>query len=222
MIYVINFIPLLSGLCILGFGLFIFFRKYPFNLRATFLGLCLTAFIWFLGTFLMFINRDNESVAIFWDRFVYLGVVFSPVVFYHFSLVFCRLSERKVLIVIGYILAFIFLILSRTEYFISGLFKYQWIVHTQAQSAHDFFMVFLLLYMSLTLVNFYQKYRTSFGPFKTQALYMFIAFFLFIVISVTAFLPAYGIDIYPLAYISGMVFSVLLTYLLFVRMAKKP
>jgi hypothetical protein len=37
---------------------------------------------------MMFLNRDNDPLAVFLDRFIYIGVVFVPAIFYHFSLVF--------------------------------------------------------------------------------------------------------------------------------------
>ena len=218
----INLIPLLSALFVLVLGFFIFLKRYEFKLKFLFLLLCLTAFIWLFGTFMMLINRGNEAVAIFWDRFIYLGVVFSPILFYHFSVVFCRLRENKTVINIGYILAFIFLILSRTDYFVSGLFKYQWIVHSKAQIFHHFFMVFLLIYMFLCLLNFYRNYKKSEGILKIQGLYIFIPFLLFIIISVIVFLPAYGINIiYPIPYVSGVIFTTLLFYLIFIKMNRK-
>ena len=218
----INLIPFLSALFVLVLGFFIFLKRYEFKLKFLFLLLCLTAFIWLFGTFMMLINQDNEAVAIFWDRFIYLGVVFSPILFYHFSVVFCRLRENKTVINIGYILAFIFLILSRTDYFVSGLFKYQWIVHSKAQIFHHFFMVFLLIYMFLCLLNFYRNYKKSEGILKIQGLYIFIPFLLFIIISVIVFLPAYGINIiYPIPYVSGVIFTTLLFYLIFIKMNRK-
>jgi len=215
----VNLIPLVSSLFILALGLFIFSKRYEFRLKSLFLLLCLMAFMWLFGTFMMLINRENEAVAIFWDRFIYLGVVFSPILFYHFSVVYCRLLENWMVIKLGYILSFIFLILSRTDYFVSGLFKYQWIVHSKAQIFHHFFMAFLLIYMFLCLLNFYRNYKNSAGILKTQGLYIFIPFLLFIIISIVAFLPAYGINIiYPVPYISGVIFSTILVYLIFIRM----
>ena len=220
-INLVNIIPLLSALFVLALGLFIFFKKYNFRLRFLFFLLCLTAFVWLFGTFMMLLNRNNEAAAIFWDRFIYLGVVFSPIVFYHFSVVFCRLSGKKKLVIIGYVLSLIFLILSRTDYFVSGLFKYQWLVHTQAELFHHLFLFFYFIYMILTLLNFYRNYKIFFRTVKYQGLYMFISFLFFIGISTIAFLPAYGINIYPFPYFSGMIFVVLLAYLIFVRMQQK-
>lgn len=218
---IINFIPLFSAIIVLGLGLFIFFRKYEFEKRILFLALCFTAFIWLFGTFMMLLNRNNEAVAIFWDRFVYIGVIFAPAVFYHFSFVFSRFNETSKLVIPGYILSFFFLILSRTDYFVSGLFKYQWLVHTKAELFHHLFLIFYFIYMMLTLLNFYRNYKIFSGVVKYQGLYMFISFLFFIGISTIAFLPAYGINIYPFPYFSGMIFVVLLAYLIFVRMQQR-
>ena len=210
-------LPIISSICILVLGLFVFLKSPKSKLKTLFFFLCLIASMWLFGTYIMFLNRGSESQAIFWDRFIYLVVVFSPVVFYHFSAVYCRF-QRKLLINSGYILSFIFLILSRTDYFIDGLYYYPWGVHTQARLFHHFFLAYLFIYMLLVLVNFYKHYKNSEGVIKRQALYMFIAFLLFIIISETAFLPAYNIDIYyPFPYISGVVFTAVLAHFIFIK-----
>lgn len=217
----VNLIPLLSALFVLALGLFIFLRRYNFKLKFLFFLLCLSVVIWLFGTFMMFLNRDNELMAIFWDRFIYIGVIFTPILFYHFSVVFCRLRPNNKIINLGYILSLIFLLFSRTNYFVSDLYRYQLVVHSKAQIIHHIFLVYFLVYMFLCLINFYRNYKNSDGFLRIQGLFMFIPFLFLIIIGTIAFLPAYGINIvYPIPYVSGMVFSALLFYLIFIRMSQ--
>lgn len=209
--------PLISAILVLILGIIIFLKNYKSKINLLFLILCLLAVIWLFGTFMMFLNIGNDQLAIFWDRFIYLGVVFTPVVFYQFSVIYCRLEGKQNLIKIGYILSIIFLILSRTDYFVSGLFKYQWGVHTKAQLFHHLFLIYFIIFMSLVIINFYNSYKRNEGVLRRQALYMLIAFSIFIPLSSVAYLPAYSISIYPFAYTSGVVFTFIIGHLIMRR-----
>lgn len=166
--------------------------------------------VWFFSTFMMFISR-TDAQAIFWDRNVYLGVIFIPILMYHFSLIFSKNKSSKILYT-GYFLAVIFLILSRTNYFVADLFKYQWGVHTKAEIFHHVFLVYFSVYLFLFYYSIYRYYRkTKIGIERNQAKYIFIAF-LILLFGALAYLPAYGIGIYPFAYVSGLIFAVILAY----------
>ncbi len=203
--------PLISAIFVFGLGIFVYFEKPKSKLNVIFALLCLSVSIWLFGTFMMFLSKDNDPKAIFWDRFIYIGVVFVPSLFYHFSLEFRKINRKKLLI-LSYILSFIFLVISRTDYFVSGLFKYPWGVHTQAQFFHHIFLIFFSFYLLLVLINFNKAYKKFKGLQKEQARYMLLAFFVLITIGSTAYLPAYKISIYPFSFISGAIFVAITAY----------
>lgn len=204
-------LPLLSGIFVIFLGILVYRRNPKLELNTIFFLLALCISIWLFGTFMMFLNRDNKPSAILWDRFIYIGVTFVPATFYHFSLVFGEI-RRKRLLILSYILSTIFLILSRTKYFVDDLFKYKWGVHTQARIFHHFFLVYFSIYLILVLINFYRTYRFSKGLKKQQAKYVLIAFLILIPVGSTAYLPAYKIGIYPFSYLSGVFFTTVLAY----------
>ena len=206
-----DYYSLVSGICILGLGVFVLSRNYRSKLYALFFVMCVSLSIWLLATFMLFTATDDAS-AIFWDRVVYAGIVFFPTLIFHFVLTFVG-KKKPFMVKIGYIVSAIFLIASQTDYFVSGLFRYEWGVHTRAQFLHHFFLLYFFLFVALAfyyLIDFYRK--TINDVHKIQSKYIIIAFVFLVGTGTIAYLPAYGIGIYPFAYFSGLIFSVIVAF----------
>ncbi|MBU1102846.1 ATP-binding protein [Patescibacteria group bacterium] len=206
-------LSLVSAIFVFGLGFFVFFKDRKSKINRIFGLMSLVVSVWLFGTFEM-LTAETDAAAIFWDRFIYAGVVFVPALMYHFSLVFSKIKSQKNLLIVSYILSVVFLFLSRTDYFVSGLFRYSWGVHTQARLFHHIFLAVFFFFLFLTLKNFYRFYtnKSLSGAEKTQAKYVFLAFFILITIGSTAYAPAYSIGIYPFSFGSGLVFSIILAY----------
>ncbi len=208
---IFSFLPFISAVFVLFLGVFVFLKNKNSKLNLIFFLLSVSITVWLFSTFMMFISK-TDSQAIFWDRTVYLGVIFIPILTYHFGLAFSKTRNPKILY-LGYFLAVIFVVLSRTNYFVSGLFEYRWGVHSYAQIFHHIFLVYFILYVFLWFYNLYRYYRKKTNPLaKQQTKYVFFAFLLLCIIGSFAYLPAYGIGIYPFAYLSGLIFTIILAY----------
>lgn len=212
-IFITSLSALISGIFVVGLGFFIFYKDRRSSLNRIFFVMSLAIGIWLVGTYKMLTSQADGN-AIFWDRFIYAAVVFIPVLMYHFSWVFTKLGKKKAGLIIGYVLSSFFLLLSRTDLFVSGLFYYKWGVHTQARLFHHVFLLFFFVYLFLTLRIFYIYYRKGAlgNTQKAQAKYVFIAFFVLIVVGSTAYAPAYKIDIPPFSFLSGLIFTLILSY----------
>lgn len=205
-------LPLISAISVFSIGLFVFLREKDSKIHFTFFLHALAVTVWLFGTFMMFINTGDRELAIFWDRFVYVGVVFIPAFMYHFYL---SLTGKKpdFLFYLGYVLAFLFLVASRTRYFVDDLFVYRWGVHTEARFLHTVFLVYFTAYVLIWFVKTYKHYKQLKSPaLKQQTKYILLAFFVLIPIGSLGYLPAYGIPIFPFAYLGGVVFTVILAY----------
>lgn len=204
---------LLSSLLILGLGFFVFRKdiKKPINILFFLISVVFT--IWEIGTFMMFGAKTNKEI-VFWDRIVYLGVVFVPVIQYHFSLAATRYtSKRKVMLVIAYFLSFIFLLVSRTNYFIDGVFRYQWGAHSIARIGHHLFLAYFFFYVFALLYNFFIEKRLHQSMIEIKRINYFIIGFVFLnIVGGIAYLPAYSISVYPFALASPTVFALIISY----------
>lgn len=209
-----DYLPLLSAVFVLGIGIFSLIKNVRHKLNILFSLLCVSLSVWLFATFNLFTSKTDVD-AIFWDRLVYVGVVFVPIFMYHFGLVFIG-KKRKILLGMGYILSLIFLVLSRTDYFVSELFYYTWGVHTKARIGHHVFLIFFCVYILMAFFQIYTFYKEVKFPIKrNQAKYTLGALVALVCIGSWAYLPAYGISIFPFSYFSGLIFTVMVAYAMF-------
>lgn len=208
----LKFLPLISCFFVLTLGIFVLAKKSPRAVKIIFFLFCLVVSVWLFGTFMMF-RTTQDYLAIFWDRFIYAGVVFVPALMHHFSLLITRRKNQRLLLYTNYSLAFVFLFLSQTRYFVDGLFYYAWGVHTKAQFFHHLFLFYFFFFIFFLFYNVYTFYKSKANALeKAQSKYVLIAFGLLIGIGAFAYLPAYGISIFPFSFISGVLFTVVLSY----------
>jgi len=209
---VVVLMPLLSAVLVIVLGVFIFIKDIRNIVNILYLLFSISIFIWLFGTYMMFISQTHE-VAFYWDKFVYIGVVFIPALIYHFGVTFIGKARKRLLVIIlGYILSLAFLYLNtQTKLFIDGINEYSWGIHSKAQLFHHVFLVFFIFYVGRFFVEGYLHYKQSSGIAKEQAKYLLIAL-LTLAAGSLAFLPAYGLNVYPIAYVSGLLFSIILAY----------
>lgn len=185
---VLTYIPLFSALFTLGLGVVIFLRylKSRKELELVLALFCGSITIWLFGTFMVFISI-SDSMAIFWDRFVYSGVIFIPVLMHHFSVVFTRAKNQRKCLPVAYVISFVFLILSQTNLFVGDLYRYQWGSHTKAYFFHHVFIVLFFLYTSVFFVNISRYYRSGLDSItKNRTKYVMLAFLTLIIIGAPA------------------------------------
>lgn len=208
-------LPLTCALFVLFFGLFVLFQGFHSRMNQLLFGFNVSMLFWMFGTFMMFVSRGDLWSALFWDRFVYMGVAFMPPLMHHFSLVFTQQTEKqKSLLVINYVLAFAFAFLSQSKYFVDGIYYYSWGVHSQARILHTVFLGYFFFGTGLFFANVLKFFlRTKDKITRLQTIYVFIAFAIVIFIGGSAYLFAYNIDTkFPFAYVSGLIFPIMLFY----------
>lgn len=209
-------LPLISAVCVFVLGFFVYYKNRKSLVNFTFFLFCLAIAIWMFGTFMMFLMRDNLGIVAFWDRFVYTGVVFIPAIMLNFALAITgniRFNARYWLMIIGYLTSVIFLPIVFTPQFVDGVFTYQWGIHTKAKIFHHIFLAYFVVYLTFFFYIVGQYYvRSATGLKKLQIRYIFLAFFILAIFGSMGYLPAYGISIYPISYLSGLVFAAIISY----------
>ena len=210
--------PLLSMAFILGLGFLVFFKNSKAFINRLFFMVTIVFGIWQFGTFMMFISSNDEAIT-FWDRFIYLGVVFMPAFQYHFSLLVTSSNKtRKIMLKIAYALSVVFLFFSRSDYFVSGVYHYRWGAHTIAQIGHHFFLAFFFFYIFALLYNFYRYFRDSdLQSEKYRMVYFAVSFAILNLIGGLGYLPAYKVNVYPISLLAPLAFSILIAYAIIVH-----
>ena len=206
-----SLLPLAGSIFVIVLGFFVWFKKPTEWLSVLFFLYSFTISLWLFGTFKLF-NAVGSVEELFWDRFIYIGVVFIPIFLYHFGYIYCGVKSQRWLLVLGYFLAFFFLPISQTDLFLKGLYRYSWGVHAIAQTYHHVFLVYFFLYFILFFINLAHHYRESVGDRKKQIKYVFIGYAILDIIGPLAFLPAYGVPVYPVVFLCAIPFVLFLAY----------
>jgi len=211
-----SILPLTCALFVLFFGIFILSKDWKSKMNQMLFAFCITMLIWMFSTFMMFALRNSAEASLFWDRMVYMGVVWMPPFMHHFSLLFTKSDDKKQkkLLYLNYAIAFFFFTVSRTNFFVEDLYYFSWGVHAQARILHHFFLGFFFLGTSLFFINLLSYYRkVNKRVIKIQITYIFLSFAIVIFIGGLAYLHAYNIDTkFPFSYLTGIIFPVILFY----------
>lgn len=208
-------LPLTCAMFVLLFGMFVLSKDVKSRMNQLMFGFSMSMFFWMFGTFMMFGWRgSNVDQAIFWDRFVYMGVVFMPSFMHHFSLIFTGKKGQKKMLITNYLFSLLFLVASQTSYFVDDLYVYSWGAHTKAKILHHVFLLYFFLGTGIFFYNIWGYYRKLKEKIlRIQSIYVFLAFAIVIFIGGSAYLLAYGIDTrFPFAYFTGLIFPVMLFY----------
>ena len=85
---------LVGAIFMIGLGLLVFSKSRTSRLGFVFNLFCISVSIWLFGAFMMLTSKE-DALAIFWDRIVYMGVVFIPALMYHISVAFAKLEQKQ-------------------------------------------------------------------------------------------------------------------------------
>ena len=193
---------LIGTILLLAFGWFVYARNRKSILNIIFLLICFLSSWWqfFVGFLLYAVN--NNSLINYFIKIGYAGIIFIPVIFFHFILIFLgKISKKdKYLLYSSYSISIIFLLLlATTNYFINGFYKYWWGFCPRAGIIHPLFVILTavlsvrgiyLLYFSLKKEK---KEKTNLVKYF-QTKYILLASLLYI-ISGQDFLGNYGISL---------------------------
>jgi len=199
---------LISGIFMICMGFFVFLKNPTKKLNIIYLLFTASMANWLIVSFMLY-NSKTPAEAIFWDRMIYVGVVFIPAFLIHFGLIFInREKEDKMWLYLGYFFSSVFLVLSRGNSFIDGLYTYSWGVHSQARIFHNLFLLFFFTYALLFLWKVYKFFKSSASENKDQVqqIKYFLISFAILLSGSYAFLAAYNINLNPLgAYILELI-----------------
>lgn len=205
--------PLLAGALIFACGLWILLKNPRSATNITFSLFSLGVCIWLFGLFRVYSTTDARE-ALFWVKFVYVGVAFIPAFFYHFCVSFLQHKENKKILLANYIISAFFLASLPTDYFVNGLYSYFWGYHAKAGYLHPLFLVYFFLVSGLSLQRLYRGYKAKEGVLPREAIRIKYVFWAF-VIGYTAsidYIQVYGVEVYPTGFIFVTLWTLIVTY----------
>lgn len=211
MISIYSIPPFCSATLALSLGIFVLIknRKSYSNISLAFL--CFSIAIWLYSYSICYSSKD-AGVALFWARTSYLGIIFIPLSLLQFSLSVMQIDKKR-LLTIFYLFAFIFVVLSRTNLFFSHVQKYFWGYYPRVAVLYHFFLIYFIgVYSYCTYVLVMGLLRKNITLQKKNQIKYVLAGNLLGAFASVDFLAKYGLTFYPFGYINMGSIVLVLTY----------
>ncbi|MFA5411089.1 MAG: ATP-binding protein [Candidatus Omnitrophota bacterium] len=196
-----------SGLLVLVsslfFGFFVFFKNTKNRVNQIWGIFSLAVALWGLaGLRIGLIPEEGRALAVFWWRITYLGIIFIPVLFYHFVYLWLGL-KRKILLYLFYLWGFFYVILEWTPWadlFIGYdnmrlVFSSFYVVGPK-----PLFNFFVFCWYAIAIYSHYELYaafKKTTGLKRIQVKYFFLATAIGFLGGGFSFSMCFGANIYP-------------------------
>ncbi len=189
---------LLTGITSLGVGFFVLLKAPAQKLSRAWFAFTLSVSVWGFGVLWIATESDPDRALLAWRLAYAFGVIWIPVLFYHFALIFCE-KEGNLSLPFHYIVSGIFSLLCSFTSLIHANVRYVFSSFYYAQPGPLFLVYFvwwtgLVGYAHYTV---YKSYHMASDLKRNQFKYILIAFVLAYGTGSLAYLPQFGIDVYP-------------------------
>lgn len=205
-----------SSIFILLVGIFIW-AKNRGRANLIFLFMSIVQFMWALGAFIVWQGHAfgvaTQSVLL--NKVFILSVFLIPTFLYHFTVEFCKIKNQKFQLFFAYAFSFFLVFLTDVNSAINGVFFYKWGSWGSASGIHYIFSFFVIFLLAMSLYNLFTAWqgRADKSIKKDTLLYLLLGIAIFGLIFID-FLPVYGINIYPLFYLTIPIYALIMAYVL--------
>lgn len=205
---------LLIGTTCLAMGAFIFLTAPRNPISRSWSAFTLAVAIWGFSGLWIALEKNSSTALLAWRIAFSFGVVWIPVLFYHFVIAFCGLPQRGLLLLNYVIGALFFPFILFSDSFFGGVrFVFSSFYYSVPGSV--LFHLFFAWWIWLVLYAHYQVFklhRQASGLKQNQTKYFLIAFALAYGTGVLDYLPIYGVDLYPYGNFGIILYPLIITY----------
>jgi signal transduction histidine kinase len=204
--------PLLAGTLVIACGLWVLMKQPRGLVNITFGLVCGAISIWLFSFFMSYSSADGAEAS-FWGRCVYVGVVYIPAAFYHFTSSVLQRRMPSRLVATNYFISTAFLLLIPTPYLLSGDHAYFWGHYPRAGLLHPLFLMYFGLAGGWSLFRIYQGHRAAQHINASEASRLRTLFWAFAIgyVSSLDFAQAYGHEFYPVGYVLASICILVVT-----------
>ncbi|MFN0117846.1 MAG: histidine kinase N-terminal 7TM domain-containing protein [Elusimicrobiota bacterium] len=158
---------------------------------------CFAVSFWSLGLGLMTVS-SSEVEANFWIKIHYIGAIFIPSFFLHFSLDFLQLAKKfSRVLFLNYFFCFLFLGLNFMGQLSVAIPKPPFNFYTSPGSYYNIYSAYFSLCVIFSHIHLFRAFKKSEGLQRRQILYLFIGTAIGFGGGSTAFFPVYNIPLFP-------------------------
>ncbi len=205
--------PLITAILSLGLGLFVLGRNRKSKLNWTFASWGFLTAYW-QGCWTLLFNLSHASLAEVLARLGYSGIIFIPIVFFHFVVEFTGAEDRRRLSYLFYGLGAAFLVATwNGTSFVAGTYHYSWGFYPRAGELHGVYFIFLVFMLISGLMVLAQARKQSKDqPTKVNQInYVFVSTLIYSLAGMD-FLANYGLGYYPLGLVFTNVHACIIAY----------
>lgn len=206
---------LITGIVAFAFGFIVLARNKKSIVNQTLFLLTTTTALWSLGYwYWLSIYQDGES-ALFWTRVLSIGSTLIPLFYFHWVVSLLGLNkQKKIKILIFYILTFLFLLFSFSPLFVKGVEpSSHFAFWPKAGWLYSLYLVSIYFYLVIySVILLLKNYRDSVGLKRTQIKYVLLGSILGFGGGATNFFLWYDINILPLGNVLVVLYPILFSY----------
>ena len=203
---------LLTGITSLAFGYFVYLKGKTQWLNRLWFVFTASVAMWGFGG--MWIGlAETETEALWAWRFAFAcGVLWIPILFYHFVCVFCGLSRRRSLLTC-YSLWILFFPLVLTDLFFPSVrFTFSSFFYSRPGHLFPYFVFWWLGTIFYSHYELLKAHRRALAQKRHQIEYFFLATAIGYSGGSLAYLPIFAIDLYPYGNFAIVLYPIIMSY----------
>lgn len=194
-------------------GWFVFMRERNQDESVYFLILTNTLFIWLLSSSLT-ATAPTREIALDWIKFGYLGIPFIAPALYQFTVCVlgCQEQRREYIAcqwTLGAVFASTILVFDA---FVAGVYRYEWGFFPRLNNESFVFSAAIAIGIGGSLFEYTRALGRSQSDADEQRTLWLLSALSIASFGLIDFIPAYGIDVYPIGYVSLGLFAVAAGY----------
>jgi len=201
----------ITGILSLSLGIFVYFKNKSSNVNKYGMLISLCVSLWSWGLFGRDISSE-KTTALFFVRLSYVGSTFAPAFFFHFVNSLLKLKKNQ-LILLFYALGFIFSAFAFTNLLIEDArpilsFRYYGV----PGPIYPFYTISQVSIIAYGMYVLIKHFKYAKGQTRNQIKYVLIAAIIGFLGSLTTFLPAFNIEVFPFGFYFVSVYVVIISY----------
>jgi len=203
---------LLAGITTIAFGVLVLLKTQNKKLGARWFLFSLSVGAWGWGSFFMGYTTDYDASFLSWRLAYIFGVIWIPILFFHFVLEFCKFKLKKLLL-FQYMIGAILLPLVPTPYFFKSLvWSFDSFYFAQGGILFPFFFVWwcglVIFSHGLLIKSFIHETPKK----KNQIKYFFLATAIGFLGGILCFPKNFGLDFYPWGNFTVFIYPLIMSY----------
>jgi len=204
--------PIVTAIILASIGFFVYSKDKKTKINLIF-GLFCLSMVWWLSCYAAMYLSTSSTTALFWARCGFLGIIFIPILAYHFICSFLGINNKGFLILI-YALGGCSIVFSRTNYIYKGIKEHFWGYYPVAGSFYVLFLIMfgILFTIGITLL-FLSLWKGDLVASKRRQISYVLLAFGFGIFGIVDYFAKYAlIDVYPFGYVCALFFISLIAY----------